>query len=141
MTKNYKAVLKSSLVMLVLFAVAGSGVAQAQECFAFQSDPTTVRAEGKTEAVGGIQLQCRSQVGFGLPPIGDEAVISIKLNTQITNETNDDGDMVMGLTYGTLATLPLGTPTIMWGRVRKYSRTVAPRSRGLSPPTATMMVV
>ena len=26
--KNYKAVLKSSLVMLVLFAVAGSGVAQ-----------------------------------------------------------------------------------------------------------------
>ena len=47
MTKNYKAVLKSSLVMLVLFAVAGSGVAQAQECFAFQSDPTTVRAEGK----------------------------------------------------------------------------------------------
>ena len=99
MTKNYKAVLKSSLVMLVLFAVAGSGVAQAQECFAFQSDPTTVRAEGKTEAVGGIQLQCRAQTGFGLPPIGDEAVISIKLNTAITNETNDDGDMVMGLTY------------------------------------------
>ena len=99
MTKNYKAVLKSSLVMLVLFAVAGSGVAQAQECFAFQSDPETVRAEGKTELVGGIQLQCRSQVGFGLPPIGDEAVISIKLNTQITNETNDDGDMVMGLSY------------------------------------------
>ena len=102
MTKNYKAVLKSSLVMLVLFAVAGSGVAQAQECFAFQSDPNTVRAEGKTEAVGGIQLQCRSQVGFGLPPIGDEAVISIKLNTAITNETNDDGDMVMGLTYTVL---------------------------------------
>ena len=111
MTKNYKAVLKSSLVMLVLFAVAGSGVAQAQECFAFQSDPTTVRAEGKTEAVGGIQLQCRSQVGFGLPPIGDEAVISIKLNTQITNETNDDGDMVMGLTYtdGDGGTPTLGT--------------------------------
>ena len=100
MTKNYKAVLKSSLVMLVLFAVAGSGVAQAQECFAFQSDPKTVRAEGKTEEVGGIQLQCRSQIGFGVPPIGSEAVISIKLNTQITNETNDDGDMVMGLDYG-----------------------------------------
>ena len=32
MTKNHKAVLKSSLVMLVLFAVAGSGVAQAQVC-------------------------------------------------------------------------------------------------------------
>ena len=99
MTKNYKAVLKSSLVMLVLFAVAGSGVAQAQECFAFQSDPNTVRAEGKTEAVGSIQLQCRSMIAFGLPPIGDEAVISIKLNTMITNPTNDDGDVVMGLTY------------------------------------------
>ena len=39
----------------------GSGVAQAQECFAFQSNPNTVRAEGKTEAVGGIQLQCRNE--------------------------------------------------------------------------------
>ena len=99
MTKNYKAVLKSSLVMLVLFAVAGSGVAQAQECFAFQSGANTVRAEGITETVGDIQLQCRAQEAFGLPPIGDEAVISITLNTAITNETNDDGDMVMGLTY------------------------------------------
>ena len=98
MTKTHKAVLSTLAVLCLLFM--GSGVAQAQECFAFQSDPTTVRAEGKTEAVGGIQLQCRSQVGFGLPPIGDDAVISIKLNTQITNETNDDGDMVMGLTYG-----------------------------------------
>ena len=86
MTKNYKAVLKSSLVMLVLFAVAGSGVAQAQECFAFQSGPNTVRAEGMTEAVGSIQLQCRNQDIFGQPPIGDEAVISITLNTQITND-------------------------------------------------------
>ena len=77
----------------------GSGVAQAQECFAFQSGANTVRAEGITEAVGSIQLQCRAQEAFGLPPIGDEAVISITLNTAITNETNDDGDMVMGLTY------------------------------------------
>ena len=98
MTKTHKAVLSTLAVLCLLFM--GSGVAQAQECFAFQSDPVTVRAEGKTEVVGGIQLQCRSQVGFGLPPIGDDAVISIKLNTQITNETNDDGDMVMGLTYG-----------------------------------------
>ena len=74
-------------------------MAQAQECFAFQSGPNTVRAEGRTEAVGSIQLQCRAQEGFGLPPIGDEAIISIKLNTQITNETNKDGDVVMGLTY------------------------------------------
>ena len=137
MTKNYKAVLKSSLVMLVLFAVAGSGVAQAQECFAFQSGANTVRAEGITEAVGSIQLQCRAQEAFGLPPIGDEAVISITLNTAITNDTNDAGEVVLGLTYtvgGTDNAPRLGTPPIMWGMVRKYSRTVAPRSRGLSPP-------
>ena len=99
MTKNYKAVLKSSLVMLVLFAVAGSGVAQAQECFAFPSGANMVRAEGMTEAVGSIQLQCRAQDIFGQPPIGAKAVISITLNTQITNATDDEGDMVMGLTY------------------------------------------
>ena len=37
--KTYKAVLKSSLVMLVLFAVAGSGVAQAQVCQARAKSP------------------------------------------------------------------------------------------------------
>ena len=99
MTKIHKSVLRSSIAMLILFAVAGSGVAQAQECFAFQSGANTVRAEGITEAVGSIQLQCRAQEAFGLPPIGPKAVISITLNTAITNETNDDGDMVMGLTY------------------------------------------
>ena len=107
MTKNYKAVLKSSLVMLVLFAVAGSGVAQAQECFAFQSGANTVRAEGITEEVGKIQLQCRDQQVFGQPPIADEAVISITLNTPITNATNAAGDIVMGLIY-TVGTVPLG---------------------------------
>ena len=97
MKKTHKAVLSTLAVLCLLFM--GSGVAQAQECFAFQSGANTVRAEGMTEAVGSIQLQCRAQTGFGLPPIGDEAVISITLNTQITNATNDDGDMVMGLTY------------------------------------------
>ena len=98
MTKTHKAVLSTLAVLCLLFM--GSGVAQAQECFAFQSAaPNTVRAEGMTEAVGSIELQCRAQEGFGLPPIGDEAVISITLNTPITNETNNDGDMVMGLTY------------------------------------------
>ena len=101
MKKVQKAVLRNSIVMLSLFAltVASSGVAQAQECFAFQSGANTVRAEGITEAVGDIQLQCRAQEAFGLQPIADKAVISITLNTAITNETNDDGDMVMGLTY------------------------------------------
>ena len=111
MTKTHKAVLSSSLAVLCLLFMAGSGVAQAQECFAFQSGANTVRAEGITEAVGSIQLQCRAQEAFGLPPIGDEAVISITLNTAITNETNDDGDMVMGLTYtvGTGADGPWGS--------------------------------
>ena len=135
MTKTHKAVLSPLAVLCLLFM--GSGVAQAQECFAFQSGANTVRAEGMTEAVGSIQLQCRDQGGFGVQPIGDEAVISITLNTQITNATNDDGDMVMGLTYtyGDRQRWTLGWPTIIRGRVRKYSRTVAPRSRGLSPPT------
>ena len=99
MTKTHKAVLRSSIAMLILFAVAGSGVAQAQECFAFPSGANMVRAEGMTEAVGSIQLQCRAQDIFGQPPIGAKAVISITLNTQITNATDDEGDMVMGLTY------------------------------------------
>ena len=97
MTKTHKAVLSTLAVLCLLFM--GSGVAQAQECFAFQSGANMVRAEGMTEAVGSIQLQCRDQGGFGVQPIGKEAVISITLNTQITNETNDAGDMVMGLTY------------------------------------------
>ena len=57
--KNYKAVLKSSLVMLVLFAVAGSGVAQAQQCIARAQKTGMVRAEGITEVVGDIELRCR----------------------------------------------------------------------------------
>ena len=108
MAKIRKAVFRSGIVMLSLLAavVLSSSVAQAQECFAFQSSPTTVRAEGMTEAVGGIQLQCRAQEVFGQPPIGDEAVISIQLNTDITNPTNADniitadGDGMYGLTYG-----------------------------------------
>ena len=100
MKEIQKPVRRSSLVILSLFAaaVAGSGVAQAQECFAFPSGANTVRAEGMTEAVGSIQLQCRAQEVFGQPPIPDKAVISITLNTQITNATNDD-DVVQGLTY------------------------------------------
>ena len=100
MKEIQKPVRRSSLVILSLFAaaVAGGGVAQAQECFAFPSGANTVRAEGITEAVGSIQLQCRAQEVFGQPPIAAKAVISITLNTQITNATNDD-DVVQGLTY------------------------------------------
>ena len=100
MKEIQKPVRRSSLVILSLFAaaVAGGGVAQAQECFAFPSGANTVRAEGITEAVGSIQLQCRAQEVFGRPPIPDKAVISIELNTAITNATDGD-DVVQGLTY------------------------------------------
>ena len=108
MTKTHKAVLSTLAVLCLLFM--GSGVAQAQECFAFQSGANTVRAEGMTEEVGKIQLQCRNQDIFGQPPIAAEAVISITLNTPITNATNDEGDIVMGLTY-TPGTVPLGAAT------------------------------
>ena len=50
MTKTHKAVLSTLAVLCLLFM--GSGVAQAQECFAFQSSANTVRAEGITEEVG-----------------------------------------------------------------------------------------
>ena len=83
--KTYKAVLKSSLVMLVLFAVAGSGVAQAQECIARADDATTARAEGITEAVGGVELRCRTPEGFGFG-VPTNTTISIELNTQVTNQ-------------------------------------------------------
>ena len=80
--KNYKAVLKSSLVMLVLFAVAGSGVAQAQVC-QVKATPNTVRAEGITEMVGDIELRCR--VGDTLFELEEEVTLTVELNTNITN--------------------------------------------------------
>ena len=93
MTKNYKAVLKSSLVMLVLFAVAGSDVAQAQECIARAETTEVVRAEGITEVVGNIELRCRRptpEAGFGFEAdIPDELNITLELNTNITNEISD----------------------------------------------------
>ena len=85
MTKTYKSVLKSSLVMLVLFAVAGSGVAQAQQCIARATGATTARAEGITEAVGSIELLCGTPPGFGFG-VADVIKISIELNTQVTNQ-------------------------------------------------------
>ena len=94
MTKNYKAVLKSSLVMLVLFAVAGSSVAQAQQCIARAKSTQIVRAEGITEIVGDIELRCRRPApadGFGFDAdIPDELNITLELNTNITNEISDE---------------------------------------------------
>ena len=97
MKKTHKSVLKSSLVMLVLFAVAGSGVAQAQECIARADDATTARAEGITEAVGGVELLCRTPEGFGFG-VPTNTTISIELNTQVTNVITNDR-IVAALTY------------------------------------------
>ena len=99
MTKTHKAVLKSSFVMLVLFAVAGSGVAQAQVCIA-RATSVMVRAEGITEAVGAVELACQepSGLGFGAPEVLE---ITVELNTAITNVIDNDRFVVAvgGLTY------------------------------------------
>jgi hypothetical protein len=95
MTKTYKAVLRSSLVMLSLLALAvvSSGVAQAQQCVARAISPGMVRAEGITEVVGNIELRCRRptpEAGFGFEAdIPDELNITLELNTNITNEVSD----------------------------------------------------
>ena len=101
MKEIQKPVRRSSLVILSLFAaaVAGSGVAQAQQCFARRAggSPNAVRAEGMTELLGGIELLCTGGGGTGFTP-PETTEISIELNTMITNATNDD-DVVQGLTY------------------------------------------
>ena len=98
MTKTYKTVLRSSLVMLSLLALAvvSSGVAQAQECIA-RATSVMARAEGITEPVGTIDLHCEEPVGlgFGSP---DLLEITVELNTRITSAIDDDR-LVQGLMY------------------------------------------
>ena len=98
MKKTYKAVLRSSLVMLSLLALAvvSSGVAQAQECIA-RSKSVMARAEGITEDVGTIELRCAEPDGLGF---GSSEVleITVELNTRITSAIDDDR-LVMGLMY------------------------------------------
>ena len=100
MAKIRKAVFRSGIVMMSLLAaiVLSSSVAQAQECVAFQSNPTTARAEGLAEMMGGIHLLCRTPQGFGLPPVPGDIELTITLNTEITNGTTMD-DVVEGLMY------------------------------------------
>ena len=109
--KTYKALLKSSLVMLVLFAVAGSGVAQAQECIARAKSSNEVRASGITEVVGDIELRCRvgSSGGFGFGS-ADEVTIAVELSTNITSEIDADREVTIAATVTTAtdATAALG---------------------------------
>ena len=113
MAKIRKAIFRNGMVMLSLLAVMvlSSSVAQAQSCFARRASGTSernmVRAEGMTELLSGIELLCTGGGGTGFaPPATTE--ISIELNTSVTNETNEDGDMVMGLMY-TAGSPGLGT--------------------------------
>ena len=99
MKKIHKSVLRSSLVMLSLLAltVAGSSVAQAQECIA-RGKSVMVRAEGITEAVGTIDLRCSEPMGvlgFGSPEMLE---ITVELNTSITNLIMDDRTIVPAIT-------------------------------------------
>ena len=81
--------------MLSLFAaaVAGSGVAQAQECIARAKNTGMVRAEGITEVVAEIELRCRrpeaDRFGFAAD-IPEELKIAVELNTRITNAIGDE---------------------------------------------------
>ena len=123
--KTYKAVLKSSLVMLVLFAVAGSGVAQAQTCQARAINAEVVRAEGITEMVGDIELQCRRATvdtgSFFDATIPDTLDITVRLNTNITNDISDarvviaeDGDRAARALLATRMAEFCWTPIHSW---------------------------
>ena len=71
----------------------GSGVAQAQSCQARAESSEIVRAEGITEMVGNIELQCRRPSGdtdsFFDATIPEMLDITVQLNTNITNEISD----------------------------------------------------
>ena len=88
--------------MLSLFAaaVAGSGVAQAQECIA-RGKSVKARAEGITEAVGTIELRCTEPTGFGFGSPA-ELEVTVELNTRITSVIDDDR-VVAGLSYTDLS--------------------------------------
>ena len=103
MKKTYKAVLRSSLVMLSLLALAvvSSGVAQAQRCITQAKNVGTVRAEGITEVVADIELRCWRPVSDDEGTFGFEADIpemldiAIELNTRITNELEDNRTVIV----------------------------------------------
>ena len=98
MTKTHKAVLSTLAVLCLLFM--GSGVAQAQECQAqATSMPGKVRAEGITEMVASIDLQCRppgdDSESFFDQTIPETIDIAVVLNTNITNEIEDDREVIL----------------------------------------------
>ncbi len=84
-----------STLLLCALAVAFSGVAEAQQCFARAADVHEVRAEGLTEVVGEVQLVCRIPDGtdtddpFASADVPDKFTVALELSSRITNEIND----------------------------------------------------
>ena len=102
MAKIRKAVFKSGIVMMSLLAaiVLSSSVAYAQRCEARAATTNdggdsvavaTVRAEGMTEEIGGIELRCVPSEDTGSLFAITEFTLSVTLNTPITS--------LMGVAY------------------------------------------
>ena len=91
MKKTHKAVL--STLSLLAAIVLSSSVAQAQRCEARAATGgnavATVRAEGMTEKVGGVELRCVPGPSTSLFAT-TEVTISVTLNTPITSLTDVD---------------------------------------------------
>ena len=125
--KTYKAVLKSSLVMLVLFAVAGSGVAQAQTCQARAINAEVVRAEGITEMVGDIELQCRRATvdtgSFFDATIPDTLDITVRLNTNITNDISDARVVIVWTAMASRTLLATRMAELCWTPINSIGMT------------------
>ena len=91
MAKIRKAVFRSGIVMLSLLAaiVLSSSVAQAQRCEARAATGdnavATVRAEGMTEMIGGIELRCVPSEDTGSLFAVTDFTLSVTLNTPITS--------------------------------------------------------
>ena len=84
-----------STLLVCALAVAFSGVAEAQSCFARATNLTEVRAEGLAEVVGSIQMLCRvppedaSENPFLAGPVPTKLTIKLELSSNVTNEIND----------------------------------------------------
>ena len=89
-----------STLLVCALAVAGSGVAQAQECIVRAASSNMVRAEGLTEVVGDINLRCRppeagTGFGFEADAVPETFTVTVALNSNITNTINDDREVAV----------------------------------------------
>ena len=84
--------LKKAVFGALVMLLVGSGVAQAQDCRARTTSPVKVRAEGITEIVADITVQCTGGV-LGLTA-DEEADIVFDFNTNITNKTSPTSEVM-----------------------------------------------